>query len=35
MEASITTSMSGVVERVVVEPMGNVEGGDLLLSITG
>ena len=35
MEASITTSTSGVVERVVVEPMGNVEGGDLLLSITG
>ena len=35
MEASITVSMSGVVNRVVVEPMGRVEGGDLLLSVAG
>ncbi len=35
MEASITVSMSGVVERVAVEPMGRVEGGDLLLSVAG
>jgi pyruvate carboxylase len=35
MEASITVSISGVVERVVVEPIGQVEGGDLLLSVTG
>ena len=34
MESSITASKSGVVERVAVEPMGQVEGGDLLLSIT-
>lgn len=33
MEASITASMSGVVDRVVVEAMGQVEGGDLLLSV--
>jgi pyruvate carboxylase len=35
MEASITASVAGVVDRVVVEPMGRVEGGDLLLSVAG
>jgi pyruvate carboxylase len=35
MEASITSSTAGVVDRVVVEPMGRVEGGDLLLSVAG
>jgi pyruvate carboxylase len=35
MEASITTSISGVVNRVVVEATGHVEGGDLLLSVDG
>jgi pyruvate carboxylase len=35
MEASITTSISGVVNRVVVEATGHVEGGDLLLSVEG
>ncbi len=35
MEASITASLDGVVDRVVVEPMGRVEGGDLLLTIAG
>jgi pyruvate carboxylase len=35
MEASITSSLAGVVDRVVVEPMGRVEGGDLLLSVAG
>ena len=33
MEASITVSVSGVVQRVAIEPMGLVEGGDLLLSV--
>ncbi len=33
MEASITASIAGVVERIAVEPMGRVEGGDLLLSV--
>ncbi|MGA7836149.1 MAG: pyruvate carboxylase [Acidimicrobiales bacterium] len=33
MEASITAPLPGVVDRVVVEPMGRVEGGDLLLSV--
>ena len=35
MEASITASISRVIERVAVEPMGRVEGGDLLLRISG
>jgi pyruvate carboxylase len=34
MEAAITAGVSGVVSRVAVEPVANVEGGDLLLSIT-
>jgi pyruvate carboxylase len=33
MEASITASVAGVVDRIAVEPMGRVEGGDLLLSV--
>jgi pyruvate carboxylase len=33
MEASITASLSGVVERIAVEPMARVEGGDLLLRV--
>lgn len=35
MEASITASLSGVVDRIVVEPMARVEGGDLLLTVKG
>jgi pyruvate carboxylase len=35
MEASITASLAGVVDRIAVEPMGRVEGGDLLLSVAG
>ncbi|MGH7174972.1 MAG: pyruvate carboxylase, partial [Minisyncoccia bacterium] len=34
MEASITSSVTGLVERVDVEPGGFVEGGDLILSIS-
>jgi pyruvate carboxylase len=33
MEAAITTSISGVVSHVVVEPGATVEGGDLLLTV--
>jgi pyruvate carboxylase len=33
MEASITTSMAGIVGRVAVEPLASVEGGDLLLTV--
>jgi pyruvate carboxylase len=33
MEASITTSVSGVVARVAVEDVASVEGGDLLLVV--
>jgi len=33
MEASVTTSIAGVVARVAVEPMAAVEGGDLLLTV--
>jgi pyruvate carboxylase len=34
MEAAITSSVSGVVERVAIEPAATVEGGDLLLVLT-
>ena len=33
MEAAITSSVSGVVAQVVVEPGATVEGGDLLLTL--
>jgi len=33
MEAAITAGVSGVVNRVAVESVANVEGGDLLLTI--
>lgn len=35
MEASITTSIAGVVGRVAVESVASVEGGDLLLNVVG
>jgi pyruvate carboxylase len=34
MEAAITSSVSGVVARVAIEPAATVEGGDLLLELT-
>ncbi len=34
MEAAITSSVSGVVARVAIEPAATVEGGDLLLALT-
>jgi pyruvate carboxylase len=34
MEAAITAGVSGVVDRVAVEPISTVEGGDLILTIT-
>jgi len=33
MEASITTAIAGVVSRVAIESVANVEGGDLLLTV--
>jgi pyruvate carboxylase len=33
MEAAITAGIAGVVARVAIEPVANVEGGDLILSI--
>jgi pyruvate carboxylase len=33
MEASITAAIEGIVGRVAVEPVANVEGGDLLLTV--
>jgi len=35
MEASITSSIAGVISRVAVESRANVEGGDLLLTVVG
>jgi pyruvate carboxylase len=35
MEASITTAIAGIVGRVAVESVANVEGGDLLLTVVG
>jgi pyruvate carboxylase len=34
MEAAITSSVSGIVDRVAIEPAATVEGGDLLLVLT-
>jgi pyruvate carboxylase len=33
MEAAITSGLSGIVTRVAVDPVSNVEGGDLLLTV--
>jgi pyruvate carboxylase len=33
MEASITSGVAGIVSRVAVEPVANVDGGDLLLTV--
>jgi pyruvate carboxylase len=34
MEAAITVTIAGVVDRVAVDPVAAVEGGDLLLTVT-
>ena len=35
MEASITTPVAGVVQRVAIGPVQQVEGGDLVLVVAG
>jgi pyruvate carboxylase len=35
MEASITTPKAGVVQRVAIGPVQQVEGGDLVLVVAG